>query len=298
MSTVWIGDEAHGQPHMVDGLKVSVLTADKDWHPPAPTTPTAPAAQQPSGYAFFVAGEKHPIPTAGGEGQDAFPGWKITAIRRFSHASVASGQLSEDPGKPENPAIEIIITNGAGTTERHTAFEQFPDMPMVKALEGTAQSGARLVPPGKTNSGVEETLVVYGQPPAIRLWYTGPDGTTKQLDHDAVLPPEGWAVDLGARKLTVLKHFTKAQEQSKFVRAPSAKDHRPALIVQVGGVGGAAAPPRRSPGRACSRSISPGGSPCCDMGRAPSPSRSRCVWTSSARPTIPARTWPWRTSRT
>ena len=223
-SAAWVGDEARGEAPVIDGLRIRILAAGADWQPPD----TSAAGPGP-GYAFVVGERKSSLSA---EGHEAFSGWKIVSVKRFDHALVTSGNLSEDPAQKDNPAVEVIISDGKGTTEQHTAFAKFPDMILSKTLEGAAHSGARLVPdPTGAPGANEETVVVYGTPPSLRLGYIGKNGAVKQLDHDGALP---WTADLGDRKLTILKQFSKAREQSRFSKAPSAKEHRPALIIKVG----------------------------------------------------------------
>ncbi|HVU63449.1 MAG TPA: cytochrome c biogenesis protein ResB [Phycisphaerales bacterium] len=235
-SAMWIGDETKAEAPTVDGMKIRVLADGLDWTPPTASNGTSPAATPESGY-FFLVNDK-PVPL-GGEGQPAFPGWTIVGIKRFAHATVSGSGLSEEPGEKDNPAIEVTITDGKGTTEVHTAFEKFPDMLWSKPIEGTAKSGARLVamhgaggatPPAASGAG-EELLVVFGKLPGIKVGHVGRDGVAKVLEHDGTFP---WTADFGARKVIILRQFAKAREESKFVRAPAAEGTRPALVLRLG----------------------------------------------------------------
>jgi hypothetical protein len=236
-SAIWVGDEAKGPGSaapVLDGIKVRVLAAGADWQPPAPSISASQPAPNRPGYAFIVGDKTIPLAV---EGEPAFEGWRIISIKRYSHAMVGSGagaSLAEDPAAPENPAIEVLISDGKGTIEQHTAFEKFPDMILAKAVEGTMHSSARLAPPAAASPGpgaAQETLVVYGAPPGMNLGYIGSDGASKTMEHDASFP---WSVDLGGRKLVILKQFTRAREQTNLVRAPGSKNNRPALVVKCG----------------------------------------------------------------
>ena len=224
-SAVWVGDEAMGPAPLIDGMRIRVLSAGKDWQPPEPKTADPQVA-----YAFVVGDQKIPLAA---EGQETIPGWKVVSVKRYAHAKVVNSVLSEDAPEKDNPAIEVTITDGKGTTELHTAFVKFPDMVLARTIEGTAKSGARLVPPERSASSAggaagEETLVIYGTPPAMKVGYIARNGAVKLLEHaDGAYP---WVADLGARKLPILKQFTHAREESHFVDAPPAKEHRPAVV--------------------------------------------------------------------
>lgn len=223
-SAVWIGDEARGEAPVIDGIRIRVLGAGVAWEGDA-----APG-QTPGGYVFVLGDKKLPLVA---EGQDAFDGWKVTSIKRFSHATVSAGALSEEKGKAENPAVDVEITDGKGTVERHTAFDLFPDMPLSKTLQGEARSGARLVAVG--TPGVrrgEETLVIWGDPPAIKLAHISGAGAVSRLEYAGEFP---YLADFGVRKLSILKQFSHTVEKSTFTKGAPAKDRRPALVIKLNG---------------------------------------------------------------
>lgn len=224
-SAVWIGDEARGEAPVVDGLRVRVLATDAQWTPPE----SAAQTQTPASYVFMLGDKKF---TVGAEGEEAFPGWTITTVKRFSHATVSAGAIANEPNKKENPAIDVTITDGKGTVERHTAFEFFPDMVLSKTLEGDARSGARLTSVGGsgTRRG-EETLVVHGSPVNTQFTHITSDGKVTTVANTGGYP---FLADFGNRKLNILKHFTKANEKSTFTRAPKAEERRPALVLKLG----------------------------------------------------------------
>jgi hypothetical protein len=251
-SAVWIGDEAKGEAPVMDGIKIRVLADGLDWTPPAPPkapeavnspaastpAPTVPetASKKDSTYTFVIDGKPFVL---GAEGAEAFPGWTIQSVKRFAHATVASGGITEDPNQKDNPAVEVTITDGKGSTEKHTAFVKAPDMVLVRMIAGTAKSGARLVPPPDSDApttpmvaakGGEETVVFFGKLPGMKVGYIGKDGTTKVIEHDNTFP---WTADFGTRKLTIARQFARAREQATFVRAPSSESGaRPALVLR------------------------------------------------------------------
>ncbi len=254
-SSLWIGDEARGGPARVADLTIRVLAAGLDWKPPTtPTSPTtttnspialnsAPASPDGGGgYDFLVDGERL---TLGAEGDQALPGWTITSIQRFSRPVVTPDGLAESDAKEENPAVLVTITDGKGTTERHTAFANFPDIQIGKTLEGAARSAARLVPssaasqsqppPGSGGIGaapVSETptLVFFGEPQNLRVGYLDKNGESTILNHPGPFP---WTFSVGNRSFTLHRQVTHAQEVTTFAQAPDAPSHRPAIVLAV-----------------------------------------------------------------
>ncbi|USO00254.1 MAG: cytochrome c biogenesis protein ResB [Phycisphaeraceae bacterium] len=219
--SMWIGQASmSGGPAFAGGMTVRVLGQGETWTPPAPSE--APA----SDYVFIVGGTSYPL---GAAGDQAFPGWTIKEVDRYKSALVAAGGLSENPSGGDNPAIDVQITDGAGTTERHTAFEKFPDMVIKKTIEGSAASGAELRAGG---SGSEE-LVLYGDPGALKAAYVPASGPAQTFEHTGGLP---WVIEAGGRMIRVLDQRTHARQSSRFVQAPPAgSDSRPALVVKING---------------------------------------------------------------
>lgn len=217
---LWIAEAGRsGGPAFIGGMTVRVLGQHETFTPPVEE------AGGP-GYAFTVAGQRYPL---AGEGEEAFPGWTIRSIRRFASAIVtASGGLGENAEGGSNPAIDVVIENGAGTVERHTAFEQYPDMVLSRKLEGPGSSGAALKSTG--SRGVE--LVLSGAPGAIRAAFIDSNGTVTEHTQTGPLP---WRLDAGGRAVWILNERTRARQASRFVEAPPASEYRPALLVRVAG---------------------------------------------------------------
>lgn len=217
----WVAEASKsGGPAFLGGMTVRVLGAGEAYEPPA----AAPAGDGP-GYAFVVGGQRYPL---GDEGEEAFPGWTIESIRLFRSAIVGAGGLSENPEGSPNPAADVVITNGQGTTERHTSFENFPDMQLSRTLEGSAQSGAQLAHAGGSEG---ETLVISGDPPAVRATYVG-KGQVRTFEHDGALP---WTFEVAGRSITILDQVSRARMASRFIEAPAASEFRPAVLVRVNG---------------------------------------------------------------
>ncbi|MBM4107563.1 MAG: cytochrome c biogenesis protein ResB [Phycisphaerae bacterium] len=220
----WIGDEARsGGPATVGGLTVRVLRDGSTWEPPPP-----PPAAGESGFHFLLDGTRHSL---GAVGDEAIPGWRIVALESFTHAMVSGGRITERGEGQSNPAVDVTISNGRGTSERHTAFLNFPDMIMMRKVEGEEASGARLTAAAAAAASTE-TLIVFGPVDAPRLGYVGPDGAGRELTPPASFPA---VVDLGARRITLLNHASRARVASRFTRAPTARDRRPAIIVELEG---------------------------------------------------------------
>lgn len=216
---IWIAEESKSAgPAFVGGMTIRVLADGEDWSP-ADTDGAA------SGYAFEVGGVRYPL---AGEGEEAFPGWTITALKRFESAIVGPGGLNENPGGESNPAVDVTISDGAGTVERHTAFEQFPDMLLNRTVQGTGRSGATLHMHG---SGGEE-LILYGDAASPRAAHVDGKGGVQRFEHDGAFP---WVIRAGGRVFSILDQATRARPGTRFVEAPPASEYRPAIIVRVNG---------------------------------------------------------------
>lgn len=218
----WVAEENQSGPQSVAGLRFRVLPDGAAWTPPAGAT--APGA---SGYVFQVGGKDYPLVD---QGQEVFPGWKVVSVKRFEHALVGSGGLSESDSSPANPAAEVIISDGKGSSERHSAFMNFPTMPMGKQTEGTASSGAKFVARPAAAGG--EEVVVFGSAASPSIGYVAPDGSSKVVDK--VLFPT--TLELGAHKVVFLRQFTRAHLATNLHRVdPPGKEPRPAIVVRVAG---------------------------------------------------------------
>lgn len=221
MEGEWVGDEAKaGGASIIGGLRIRVLADGAAWEPPTGPDQGAPA------FVFSVGEQLYPLAQ---EGQEVFPGWRIVSVRRFAKAQVAAAGLAENPSGPDNPAVEVVISDGSGSAERHTAFPNFPDMIMGRQIEGQAQSGATLVASGGRSQ--PETLVVYGPVSATRLGYIAPDGSGRALEAPQRFPA---TLDLGGRQVTITQQFARARGSTRTVRAPAMKENRPALVLRSG----------------------------------------------------------------
>lgn len=245
---MWVGDEAKsggegGSPNgpvKLGDLLVRVLADGLAFTPPAPSAPGG-------SYAFTLGDKSFPL---GETGSQPVPGWTIASLDRFKNATTVDGKVVEADGAGLNPAVTVVLTDGKGTQERHTAFQRFPEIMLVKTLEGTARSGAKLASTGSPPID-DDTLVLFGPAGAIKAACLGRDGSVQTFDSAGKLP---WAFKFGQRQLVVLNVFERAHESSSFVEAPDASDHRPALLVSTAGgepqaLAWKAAVPIQTPGR-------------------------------------------------
>ena len=218
----WIGETARtGSPGAIGGLAITVLGAEQEWTPPAPNAPSDTAR-----YMLVRGADRHPLV---GEGEEVFPGWTIASLRRFESAiSTTDGLIENDSGGEANPALEVLITDSAGTIERHTAFVRFPDMSLKRRTQGDADSRAEL----RAVTSGQEILTLFGDAPEILVGYVNAAGKADQARHDGGLP---WTFSVGSRVVTISQQASHARASTRFVLTPlSSGDPRPALLVQVG----------------------------------------------------------------
>ncbi|MDX2119298.1 MAG: cytochrome c biogenesis protein ResB [Planctomycetota bacterium] len=220
--SAWVGQEDQAGPApMLLGLKVLVLPEGQDWTPPAPR------GNEPPQFVFVVGTTRFPLKNVGDE---VFPGWKITEMKRYERALVAGESITEGPmGAPANVAVQVKIADGNGTIEQHTAFQAFPDMVMGKPLEGNGNSASRLIFGG--TQGEPETIVIFGTVAKTKIGYIGLDGKTQVLEPEMKYP---MALKLGSRDVTINQQLARAHQVSKTVKLPIATDNRPALLLRVG----------------------------------------------------------------
>ncbi len=219
--SAWVGqeDQAGPSPTLL-GLKVLVLPNGSDWTPPKPDTSAK------GDFVFTDAGHTHAL---GNVGDEVLPGWKIVELTRYARAMVSGDTIVEGSAtSPENPAVQVKISDGKGTTEIHTAFAQFPDMIMGRTLEGEAKSGAKLIK-GGVNAG--ETLIIFGTVEKTRIGYIGLDGAGRTYDIENRYPV---TLQFDTREVTIHRQLSNAHVDTRLVEAPVAKDNSPAILVRVG----------------------------------------------------------------
>ncbi len=219
-TTQWIGQASKsGGPAFIDGMTLRVLGEGEIASPPVASTSAGP------GYAFVFGDERYPL---GKPDDQALPGWRVVSLSYFDSAQVGTGGLTEAGGGRTNPAVEVIITDNAGTVERHTAFLNFPEMVLARTVEGSSESGAILAVTG----GAGELLVIHSGNAPRRATYTSADGVTSEFDHAGPLP---WILHAGTHHLRIVNEVSRARMATRFIEAPPADDYRPALLVQVAG---------------------------------------------------------------
>jgi len=220
--SAWVGQEDQAGPApMLLGLKVLVLPDGQDWTPPPPR------GNEPPQFIFVVGTNRFPLK---GVGEEVFPGWKITELKWFERAIVAGESVTEGPSSaPPNVAVQLKISDGQGTIEKHTAFQAFPDMVMGEPLEGNANSASRLIFGG--TQGDAETIVIFGTLAKTKIGYIGLDGKTQVIEPEMKYP---MTLKLGSRDVTILQQLGRAHQSTKTVKLPVATENRPALLVRVG----------------------------------------------------------------
>lgn len=217
----WIAQEARSSPPNVrSGLQIMVLPDGTNWTPPEPEADA-------SDYYFTIGRERFPL---GKPGDEAVPGWTIENVERFSHALVSGGRLTESGGGEPNPAVTVTITDGQGTTERHTAFRNYPDMVLGRVVEGPGASDARLH--ASAPRVVGEQLVIFGDVGDVRIGYISPDGAAQELDGPFSLPA---TIDVGTRQIKIFREYARAHVATRAVSAERATERRPALVVEFPG---------------------------------------------------------------
>lgn len=224
--SMWVGQASRsGGPTAIGGMMLRLLGPNETWAPPA-------GAGNESGRHFFVReGQRYEL---GEVGSEVFPGWRVQEIKRFKSALVNQGEITEGTG--DNPAVDVTITDGKGTVERHTAFDKFPDFPMpVKRVSGDAVSGAKLAP----GASAVQTLLVHGPLDAIKVTYYAADGSMQEVGQQGPLP---WTFEIAGRQMTIVSQVGRARTARRFIEAPPADEYRPALLVRLAGVEGDSRP--------------------------------------------------------
>jgi hypothetical protein len=222
--SVWIGESGREtSPAQIDGLRVRILPAGEKW-----IAAPLDSGDGSGGTVFMVGDTVHGVSSEAAAGDEVVPGWKIVSIRWFERALVNSGGMVEGEHGRDNPAVEVLISDGAGSVEQHRAFASFPDMLMAKQLEGEARSGARLMM--KPVEAAGNLLVIHGTPPALAVSYVRADGSSEEFSHSGPLP---WSTTVDDRRITILNHFTHARAATRMVEAPKAEGNRPALLVTL-----------------------------------------------------------------
>jgi hypothetical protein len=217
----WVAQESRASPPNVrNGLQIRVLPDGEQWTPPSGDADA-------SDYSFTIGRERFPL---GNPGDEALPGWTIVNIERFSHALVTGGRLTESGGGESNPAITVEITDGQGTTERHTAFRNYPDMVLGRVVEGTGASNARLLASAPKVFG--EQLVFFGDVGELRIGYVSTDGAGSEVEGPFALPA---TLEVGDRKLRVFREFARAHVTTRSVSAARSTERRPALVIEFPG---------------------------------------------------------------
>ena len=197
-----------------------------------------------NGVQFQWQKKRYNLPQPGNE---AFPGWKITAIRTFQHALLKdNGTITEAPDAHFiNRAVEVTLQATDGTKERHICFIDHPQLTAgihpsllpVTRISGKLASLSRLVVCERTQPPVEKSLLTIspdnqGDALTLSLWVKGkPTPETRHITH---LPT---TITLDGQHITLARHWTHARRQIKWQQKnTSAGDNKqPALLIESGG---------------------------------------------------------------
>ena len=210
--------------------------------PPGARPPKADDDTFPAQVQFRYQGLLLDLPEIGGE---VFEGWTLKSIKTYQHALMDEEYNvteAEDAGFV-NRVLQVHITDGKGTEERHLAFLDHPNLTRgihpeilpVARLSGDSASQSRLVvctpvPPATEKHVVQISPDADGSGLTARIWLTGePSYKTvaiTQLPADLPLGDDG--------TLRVARHFTKAHSEIKWERrdVPQSGDAKPALVIE------------------------------------------------------------------
>lgn len=203
---------AAGAPGQAGPLRLRLLRPNEPW-----VTPRGPAeiTTQPS---FVLNGIRYPI---GKVGDPAVPGWTIKSVERYKSAAMGEhGELSEAEGGQSNPAIRVIIEDGKGNVERHTAFSLHPDLILSRMAEGDTPSGAKLVPGGSTEP---DELVFQATDTGFRVAYLGSSGVFKEQQFTQTPGKAGgtegpWTVTIAPEPILIAKRYSHANPKPNYIK--------------------------------------------------------------------------------
>jgi hypothetical protein len=178
-------------------------------------------------------------------GREVFEGWTLKSIKRYRHALMdeQGGVTEAADASFTNRVLEVHLTDGKGTGERHLAFLDHPEITRgihptilpVSRVSGTGASNSRLVvctpvPPAAERHIVQVSPKAGVPGLTIRVWLAG-ESDSKSVTIDQ-LPADLPLADGKSIRLT--KHFTKARSAIKWERrkSPQTGDAKPALLVE------------------------------------------------------------------
>ena len=218
---MWVGQGFEERAGLaMGGFQVRILPVGESF------TPAESAASDSGGdgdYAFVRDGQRFGVPDVGLE---VFAGWTVQSVRFFKHAKVTPEGLEEGTPDRDNPALEVVLSDGSGTLERHSAFANFPGEIIRRPIQGQGDSGATLDAPAR------QRLVFESVAGRLRVTHVAADGTLSQYDQEGDLP---WSFECGGRELTVLRHLDHARAVRRLVEAPPADSTFPSVLVRVDG---------------------------------------------------------------
>ena len=178
-------------------------------------------------------------------GNEAFAGWTLKRTKAYEHALLdeQGGVTEAQDANFKNRVLEVVLTDGKGTEERHLAFLDHPEITKgihptilpVARISGEGASQSRLVvcsavEPPVGHQLVHLTPVVEGPGFTVRVWPKG----SMEFETTAVpqLPAELPLTEGGV--LHLKRHFTRARSQLKWERfdLPADGEAKPALVIE------------------------------------------------------------------
>lgn len=221
----------------LDPVKALVRLTPPGARPPRPDDPSFPGQVQ-----ILAKGLLLDLPDIGGE---VFEGWTLKATKSYHHALMddEGGVTEAEDAGFTNRVLEVHITDGKGTEERHIAFLDHPELTRgihpeilpVTRLSGGNASQSRLVVCTPVQPATEKHIVqlsphATGKGLSARVWLVGnTEYTTIAADQ---LPADLPLAD--GKVLRLNRHFSKARAEIKWERreAPQEGDAKPALLIE------------------------------------------------------------------
>lgn len=211
---------------------------------------TAPGARPPVAgdpsfrgqVQFLWKGHHFDLPETGGE---VFEGWTIKSLKTYQHALMdeEGGVTEAEDASFTNRVLEVHLTDGKGSEERHITFLDHPDLtkgihPTILPVSRVSGEGASLsrlvvcdaVEPAPDHEVVQIAPGTAGQGLKVRVWPKG-DAEFRTIAVQELPAEIPLAED---RTLRLDRHFTRARPHVKWERREVPEDGgaKPALVIE------------------------------------------------------------------
>ncbi len=196
---IWLGETMGPIANHVGDLAVRVLAPEVPWIAPHPDT-------EPTLFFMHEGNIFGPVV----ERRQTIPGWWAAAVKR-------NGDL-----------IEVVLTDGKDSFERHTASLSTPDEGFFERISGAAVSGAML----HITLPEPERLTLQAAAGVVRIGYADTANNARIVREipRADLPAR---VDLGPRIFTINEHFTHARQTERLVERRATGSAAPGVRIRV-----------------------------------------------------------------